>query len=91
VIEPIKPNDVQKKIPDFVVQCFNELIEEHWNGTSSEFTLKAVLQKLKAEMVYVPKEYLDVEPIYEKVGWKVKFDKPGYDESYDAFYKFTKR
>ena len=32
----------------------------------------------------------DFEPIYEKAGWKVSYDGPGYNESYDGYYIFKK-
>jgi len=34
--------------------------------------------------------WLDVEDIYRKVGWIVKYDKPSYNESYDANFTFKK-
>jgi hypothetical protein len=33
--------------------------------------------------------WLDVEEIFEKNGWSVSYDKPGYCESYDASFEFT--
>lgn len=44
--------------------------------TVAEFKLKAI-----------PDEVLDA--VYEKAGWKVSYDKPGYNESYDPYFKFT--
>lgn len=35
--------------------------------------------------------WLDVEDIFEEVGWKVVYDKPGYNESYPANFEFTKK
>jgi hypothetical protein len=37
------------------------------------------------------KGYLNIEAAYDKQGWVVNYDKPGYDESYDAFFKFKVR
>ena len=34
--------------------------------------------------------WMDVEGIFRKAGWKVVFDKPAYNESYKAHYKFSK-
>lgn len=36
------------------------------------------------------RHYLDVEDNFRDAGWKVYFDKPGYCESYEAYYEFTK-
>jgi hypothetical protein len=30
--------------------------------------------------------YLDVEKFYEQSGWKMVFDKPGWDENYEAYW-----
>jgi hypothetical protein len=35
------------------------------------------------------KHWLDVEDIYRRVGWKVRFDQPGYNEDYKAYFVFT--
>lgn len=32
--------------------------------------------------------WMDFEDAYRAAGWLVNFDKPGYNESYDAFYEF---
>lgn len=32
---------------------------------------------------------LDFEDAFRKAGWKVSFDNPGYNESYDSYYTFT--
>jgi hypothetical protein len=35
--------------------------------------------------------WLDVEDIYRRVGWDVKYDKPGYNETYSATFTFKKK
>lgn len=35
--------------------------------------------------------WLDVESVYRNAGWTVNYDKPGYNESYEAFFVFKKR
>lgn len=35
--------------------------------------------------------WLDVEPLYERYGWKVTYDKPAYNETYEANFTFTRR
>jgi len=34
--------------------------------------------------------YLDVEGLYKKAGWVVIYDKPGYNENYEASWTFKK-
>lgn len=103
---PIKPKEVQSKktssIPEEVFEAFNELIVEQWNGSSSNFTLREVadlaVTKLKANEEYASitrqdlydRKWLDVEPAFRKAGWKVNFDKPGYNENYDSNFTFSK-
>lgn len=96
MIKPIKPSEVVKKIPDFMIEVFNELIQENWNGHEAKFKLNDAFNRLKqknpeaAEIAY-EKNYFDVESIYRKEGWKVMFDKPGYCEDYDAYFVFSKK
>jgi len=34
--------------------------------------------------------WLNFEECYRAVGWNVEYDKPAYNESYDAVYKFSR-
>ncbi len=34
---------------------------------------------------------LDVEPSYRAEGWEVEYDKPGYNETYEATFTFRKK
>jgi hypothetical protein len=35
------------------------------------------------------KGLLDVETVYERAGWKVTYDKPAYNETYPATFRFV--
>jgi hypothetical protein len=35
--------------------------------------------------------WLDVEDIFRKAGWKVNYEKPAYNESYPASFKFQQQ
>jgi hypothetical protein len=103
---PIKPSEVQGKknetIPEPVFEAFNEMIVQEWDGRSANFTLKEVadlaFKKLKGTEEYqdmvrqtmYDKGWMDVEDAFRQAGWKVEFDKPGYNESYDANFTFRK-
>ena len=95
-VQPLKPSQVEKKkhetLPDAVIEAFNEMIASQWDGRRSSFKLKQVRALIQSKLgdKKLEDSWLDVEPIYEKAGWKVKFDSPGWDESYDSFYVFTK-
>lgn len=100
-IEPIKPNDVidekLKSIPPEVIESFNEIIVEKFNGTESTFKQDDVITKILNKLTNINKSdifnkhWLDVEEIYRKIGWKVEYDKPGYNESYAANFTFKKK
>lgn len=95
-MKPIKPSEVidkkQELIPDEVIEAFNEMIAANWNGTSSTVSQTEVYALIKKKLGKdFPMNYLDVEDIYRKAGWKVNYDKPGYNESYGATFEFSKK
>jgi len=98
VTEPISPCDVPSAkrflIPDSIIECFNELIVKNFDGNSSviyqnqlvDYILKST--NIKREDLFV-KNYLDVERLYSDKGWDVYYDKPAYNETYEAHFVFT--
>lgn len=99
-VKPITPKEVSSKreasIPDAVLEVFNDLIVKHWSGSSATIkqdeAAKIIAKKLKcSEEKLYENHWMDVEPIYKKAGWSVKYDKPGYNESYDAYFVFSKK
>ena len=98
MVKPIKPSDIQKIIPDWVIQGANDCINEHWNEIkkSSKFTQDSLIEHI---LKYAPSgvtretlfdnNWLDIEPIYEKEGWVVSYDKPMYYETYEPNFTFT--
>lgn len=99
-IKPISPYEINtvvgNHIPDFVINVVNNLIGKHWNGRSAtikqkeikEEILKVLPEEYKEEDIY-GKKWMDFEQLYVKEGWKVVYDKPAYNESYDATFEFT--
>ena len=100
-ILPITPQEMGDKkletIPDAVIQGFNDIIIKKFNGFDSTFKQNEVIIAIQARDpnilrdVIFDNHWLDVEDIYRKIGWVVKFDKPGYNESYDAYFVFKKK
>jgi hypothetical protein len=98
--KPITPAEVtakkQELLPDEVIDSFNELIAKNWDGHSATIKQDKVAD-LIATKLNMPKDkvfanhWLDVEDIYRKAGWKVYYDKPGYNESYEATFKFSRK
>ncbi len=97
MIEPIRPDEVVSlkatQIPDQVIGVFNTLIAENWKGDRAAIKQDLVMERL--ESLAIPRHlafanhWLDVEDVYRAAGWVVEYDKPGYNEDYDAFFVFS--
>lgn len=99
-ILPITPKEAAQRavddIPDLVVEAFNEAIIENLKGNSAAFTQDYVIDKITKKLdisreLIFERRYLDAEALYEAAGWKVEYDKPGFNESYKANFKFTRK
>lgn len=102
----ITPNEVlelkEGQIPDEVFAAFDELIAKDFNqGYATVMQNEVVLlalkklkvaghRKMTRQMIF-DNHWLDVEAIYRKRGWKVEYDKPAYNETYEASFKFSKK
>lgn len=92
---PIKPSQLKKDIPESVFDCFNELINKHFDGHSAVVPQQEVVALHKAKNGDKILEYkfqyswLDVENDYRDAGWDVQYEKPGYNEPGDAYFTFT--
>ena len=93
-VRPIKPGEVVSKkkegFPDAVLEAFNELLAEKYDGDSAWFEQKEVVARmvkkgLKRNAIF-DKGWLDIEEVYESAGWKVS-----YDESYEENFTFEKK
>jgi hypothetical protein len=84
--------------PDFVFQAFNECIGKEYTNKSATVKQIDVINRMSQLMPGDSYEsnkakifaegWLNVEEVYRKLGWKVEYDKPGYNESYGAFWVF---
>jgi len=102
IIQPIKPSEVVDKkqalIPDEVLEAFNNLIAQKWNGVSATLRQDDVVALIITLFLKSGKEYtkadihknnwLDIEDVYRKVGWNVYYDKPCYNESFEPTFTF---
>jgi hypothetical protein len=96
---PISPNEALAPssggIPEFVFTVFNQFLTTRISPRhpTANITQNEVLKKLeetghtRAEIL--GRCWLDVEPLYEKAGWIVKYDKPGYNETYEPYWVFS--
>jgi hypothetical protein len=105
-VQPITPQEALDAkittIPDVVIEAVNAILTERMtrHGYIS-FLQKELVERIIALSVaqgqpittqqMYDKHWLDFEPFYEKAGWKVVYDKPGYNESYEPSFTFTRR
>lgn len=101
MVEPIKPSDITQIIPEWVIKGANECIQAHYQELTREshFTQDELISYV---LKYAPdhgentdisdmlfkNHWLDIEPIYRKVGWIVNYDQPAYNENYPPTFRF---
>lgn len=96
MVQAISPDDiaVAKAFPDFVLEEWNKLIAVKFTAGSARITQEEAMQALLPHTQAGNRRevfdsgWLDIEEIYREQGWKVTFDKPGYNEDYDANFTF---
>lgn len=98
-MEPIKPSDISEykknNAPEKVIEAWNTVIARNFRANRySQFTLDELVDEIyyatgASRRSMLDKGWLDLEEIYIAAGWKVEFDKPGYNESYAANFTFT--
>lgn len=100
MIKPITPDEIKHEIPDFIIEAVNTLLKKKWDGKKAIIEQNDILAIVSnndedsdkpSRQTIFENNWLDFEDLYRKVGWKVEYDKPAYNESYDAYFKFTKK
>lgn len=98
-VQAIKPSEIMDNLDTIidpaVIQAVNEILKEEFRGGSVTIRQKYIVSraitinpKLTSDILY-KNHHLDFEPIFRKAGWSVIYDKPGYNESYEAFFEFS--
>lgn len=100
MVKVITPQELDEKgpnIPDEVIEVFNELISKNYRNGSATIKNKEIVPliasrlNISTNLVY-ENHYLDVESIFRKVGWIVKYEQATYgDSDFDAYFKFSKK
>jgi hypothetical protein len=99
MVAPITPDQVVKRlhdsIPEVIFSAINELILENWNGRIAYITQDAIVDRV-CTLIDIDKSkfdlrWLDFEAHYRKSGWNVIYNSPGYNETFSAHVKFTKK
>lgn len=100
-MKPLSPSQVSRKaqvsIPDYVIDAINILlIKEYRNGSIITLQQKDILKEIQKVYPKVninevfERGWMDFEPSFRKAGWKVSYDKPGFNESGEPIYNFSK-
>lgn len=102
--KPISPDEVgeyaQKAFPDFVFDTVNTLLATTSGRSKTLYQNKIVemmISKAAEKGIILDKReiydkrYLDFEDAYRSAGWKVEYDKPAYNESYEAHFEFSRK
>lgn len=100
MIKPITPAEAERGTskPDFVIKAFNDMIAANMRNGQARFTQYEVMDKICANAGFsmstsdiINSGWLDVEPLFREAGWSVVYDKPGYCESYKAYFIFKRQ
>jgi hypothetical protein len=102
-VKAITPDEALKSkfenhVPDEVLEAANECIAKNLNSYGiSKFTqtdlVDLILEKMpemNQDRIFKEK-WLDLEPFYRAAGWKVVYDKPGWNETGAATFEFSKK
>jgi len=79
-----------------VIKIFNFLITKNLSDGISVVSQKEAVKMIASnlgitEQRVFDRHLLDVEEVFEDVGWDVDYDKPGYNESYQPTFTFTEK
>lgn len=93
---------IEEAMPSFVFEVVNKLITDELIATNSSECaikqndiIKALIAHQEVKGVQITRDeifekgWLNFEPHYKKAGWKVRYDRPSYNDSYDAYFEFS--
>jgi hypothetical protein len=100
-VVPLSPDEVIEgqgdHIPDIVITAVNNLLKKEYNKIDATFSQDDIINEIRrlnpatTRRGIFENKWLDFEPIFERVGWDIEYDKPGYNEDYVAKFTFRKR
>lgn len=83
-------------ISDMVIEVVNDMLKkEYRKGQAVVLKQDDIIEEIQKRDINLTREqifgkgWLDFEPVFERAGWKVTYDKPGYNESYAATFEFS--
>lgn len=97
MVKPFTPEDAkaeqQNQLPEQVISAVNSFLASRAGSTTIRIMQTEMVEKLEESgfnrATIFGNYLLDFEEAYRANGWKVIYDKPGYNETYDAFWDFT--
>ena len=100
-VNPITPDEAEEKkkidIPDYVIESVNYLLVKNISKGQSAFFQGDLIEEILKRAPEITREdifkdnMLDFEPLYKDSGWSVQYDKPGYNEDYEANFSFRRK
>ena len=93
-IAPITPEQARTEhyIPDEITQIVNDLLAERAGSRMITIKQKEIVERAEAlglnRRTIYDNHWLDFEDRFRSAGWEVDYDKPGFNEDYDAFFEF---
>jgi hypothetical protein len=98
-IQPITPREARQKmvtnVPSHVIKAINDLLAEAASPRgriSITLYMKDIADRVRRDTNIegaLDSECWEFESIFEKAGWKISCDRPGYNESYDTNWVFS--
>jgi hypothetical protein len=99
VDKPCTPDEIGslklKVFPKEVFQSVNELLAENFTAGRADIYQDDIIARIMSKMEITRQQIFDkgllnFEEVYSNYGWKVSYDKPGYNESYKPVFRFRR-
>lgn len=100
-ITPIRPDEIlsnlPKTTPTAVNTAVNNMLTKYFKGGSIKIRQDEIVAEILrldssiSRQEIFDNKWMDFEEIYRQFGWSVSYDKPAYNESYDATFEFKPR
>lgn len=100
-IKPITPKEIMADMGSIihpaVIQAVNDLLKKNYRGGSCTIKQDEIVAAAIAidgsltSTIIFKNHWMDFESVFVKAGWSIKYDKPGFNESYDAYFVFKSK
>ena len=95
--KPIRPDDIgsakAEYIPAAVFDAFNAEIAARFSNGTARVSQARIVDRLVSggalRSEIFESGWLNIEEVYSAAGWIVNYDKPGFNESGEAYFEFV--